>query len=85
MAQQVLLYTKALPTRLAVQGAFSLANIVPVHSSNPVELLEKTRQGPWDVIILDGESSPVPLAKLLAVVGTQAALAGAVVLALTGQ
>ncbi len=85
MAQRVLLYTRELPTRLAVQGAFDLAQITPVLTASPVDLLEKLKQDSWDIIVLDGDSSPVPLAKLLEVVGAQAGQAGSAVLALTQQ
>ncbi len=83
--RQVLLYTRALPTRLAVKGALDLADLEPVISSNPVELLEKAKQGLWDAIILDAEGSPVPLDKLMSVIGAQAAATGAVVLAIKGE
>lgn len=85
MAQRVLLYTRELPTRLAVQGAFDLAQITPVLTASPVDLLEKLKQECWDVIVLDGDSSPVPLAKLVEVVGAQPGQAGSAVLALTNQ
>ncbi len=85
MAQRVLLYAKALPTRLAVQSALETAHIEPVYSSTPADLLLKLQQQTWDVIVLDADSSPIPLAKLLEVVGAHVALTGTVVVALTSQ
>ena len=85
MGQQVLLFTRALPTRLAVQDAFADAQIELVESASPVELLEKLQQGSWDAVVLDGDSSPVPLSKLLAGLGTRVDPAKTVVLALSSQ
>lgn len=85
MAQQVLLYTRALPTRLAVEDAFAVAQIEPVKSASPTDLLEKLQQGSWDVVVLDGDSSPVPLPKLLPVVLAKAGAGGTVVLVLSSQ
>ena len=66
MGQQVLLFTRALPTHLAVEDAFAEAPVELVEVSSPVDLLDKLQQSSWDAVVLDGDSSPVPLSKLLA-------------------
>ena len=85
MSLQVLLFTRALPTRLAVEDAFAEAPVELVESSSPVDLLEKLQQSSWDAIILDGDSSPVPLSKLLAGLRGRVDPAKTVVLAMTQQ
>lgn len=85
MAQQVLLYARALPTRLAVGEVFASAQIEPMQAASPADLLEKLQQGSWDVMVLDADSSPVPLSKLLPVVQARAAPAGIAVLVLSSQ
>ena len=85
MGLQVLLFTRALPTRLAVEDAFAEAPVELVEASSPVDLLEKLRQSSWDVVVLDGDSSPVPLSKLLAGLRGRVDTAKTVVLAMTRQ
>ena len=85
MGLQVLLYTRALPTRLAVQDAFAEASAELVESTSPVDLLEKLQQRSWDAVVLDGDSSPVPLSKLLAGLRGRVDPAKTVVLAMTRQ
>jgi len=85
MAQQVLLYTRALPTRLAVEDAFAAAQSELVRCATPAELMEKLQNSSWDVIVLDSDSSSVPLAKLLPVVQARAEQLGAAVVVLNGQ
>ena len=85
MGLQVLLFTRALPTRLAVENAFAEAPVELVESSSPVDLLEKLQQRSWDVVVLDGDSSPVPLSKLLAGLRGRVDPAKTVVLAMTRQ
>lgn len=82
MAQQVLLYTRALPTRLAVEDAFAAAQSELVRCATPAELMEKLQNASWDVIVLDSGSSSVPLAKLLPVVQARAEQLGAAVVVL---
>ncbi len=80
---QVLLYAPALPTRLAVESALGGAAMETVPAASPTDLLDKLKERPWDIVILDGDSSPIPLPKLLAAVSPRAASAGAALLALT--
>ena len=81
MSQKVLLYARALPTKLAVNGALDMARLEPELCASPVELLDKVRAGGWDAIVLDGDGSPVPIQKLVSVVSELATAGGAVVVA----
>ena len=85
MGLQVLLFTRALPTRLAIEDAFAEAPVELVESASPVDLLEKLQQRSWDVVVLDGDSSPVPLSKLLAGLRGRVDPAKTVVLVMTQQ
>lgn len=84
MHQKVLLYTTTLPTRLAVERAFQTAGVEPYRVDSSAALTEALKEH-WDVVVLDADSSKVPLQKLLELVGSNVELRGTVVLALTGR
>ena len=85
MDQRVLLYTKTLPVKLAVRGALDQANIDPEQVSSPAELLQKLQHGRYDALVIDADSSPIPLPKLLEVIANQVALNKTAVVVLTGS
>ncbi len=83
--QTVLLSTTSESRRQSVETIFGGAGLQPVHCPSPAALLENLQRHSWDVILLDGDASAAPVAKLLEVVGAHVALTSTLVVVLTSQ